>query len=123
MNPADTPRTDEHFSKKLSSSADKIFTQKLERELNSARNEIARLYGQTSYACACGGMKLEAQERDEFRERLLKEQKLAVELYAERNDFRACAEELAQYLEACPSCTTPFGTSKAIARFNELKSK
>ena len=66
-------------------------------ELNAARNEIARLNGQTCYACQCGGTKLDAQER---------------------NDWRACAAELAEAMRG----SSEILRQSALAKFEKLKS-
>jgi hypothetical protein len=98
---SDTPRTDKACTARMSGymtgCVDANFARELERELNAAHNEIARRNGQTNYACVCGGTALEAQQRDEW---------------------KACAEELARALKIWGS-----DTDRALGAFNTLKSK
>ena len=75
-----------------------IALERAKDELNAARNEIARLNGQTCYACQCGGTKLDAQER---------------------NDWRACASELAEAMRG----SSEILRQSALAKFEKLKSQ
>lgn len=57
---SDTPRTDSDFA----------LIQMLEHELMRARNEIARMNGQTRWQCSCGGTDCEGKrENEELRAR------------------------------------------------------
>lgn len=61
LNISATPRTDAHINKNVSTHGHAIvchdFARTLEREIQSLRNEIAHLNGQTRFYCQCGGVK------------------------------------------------------------------